>query len=202
MTSAYPLQWPDGWERTPTYKRTEMRQNRLTFSQILDKTYIELERLKAQHVVVSSWLPLNMRGQPYAEQARRNLDDPGVAVYFTYRNKSMVMARDAFHTVADNLNSLRLAIQYLRGLERHGGGTMMDRAFEGFAQLAAPGSDDWRSLLGQQDSLEMAEVVYRQLAKKAHPNVPGGSHEAMIKLNRAMEQARAFFGGKSNAATL
>src|SRR5688572_14596809 len=166
MTYSYPLEWPEGWERTPTHKRQEMRQNRLTFPQILDKTYLELERLKARDVVISSWLDANLRGLPYAEKARRQLEDPGVAVYFSYRKKSMVMARDAYYTVADNLNSLRLAIQYLRGLERHGGGTMMDRAFDGFLKLPAPGTVGWQAVLGQQDSLKEAELIYRHKQKQ------------------------------------
>lgn len=195
MTCSYPLDWPEGWARTPARDRREMRQNRLTFGQIVDKTYAELERLKADSVGISSWLPLNMRGLPYSEQARRNLEDPGVAVYFRYRDRQMVMARDAFLTVADNLNSLRLAIQYLRGLERHGGGTMMERAFSGFAALPDPHTVGWRMIFGSHASLEDVERAYRHKAKEVHAN--GGDHDKMVKLNLAIEEARQFFKGKA-----
>jgi hypothetical protein len=195
MTCVYPLEWPEGWARTPNNKRVEMRKNRLTFGVIVDKTYLELERLKASSVAISSWLPLNMRGLPYAEQSRRQLEDPGVAVYFRYRKKQMVMARDAFYTVADNLNSLRLAIQYLRGLERHGGGTMMDRAFEGFAKLPAPGTVGWQAVFGPCISIEAAEAIYRDMAKREHAR--GANHDAMVKLNLAIEEARQFFKEKA-----
>lgn len=199
MTYAYPLEWPDGWARTPTHQRREMRANRLTFNAILDKTYWELERLSARDVVISSWLDANLRGQPYAEKARRQLEDPGVAVYFTYRKKPMVMARDAFLTVADNLNSLRLAIQYLRGLERHGGGTMMDRAFDGFAKLPHPDKAGWKVILGNHDNLEDVERSYRQKAKEAaHGTTEAERHNEMVRLNLAVDEARQFFkGGKA-----
>lgn len=202
MTYSYPLDWPDGWARTPTHKRREMRQNRLTFASIVDKTYQELERLKASNVVISSWLPANLRGLPYAEQSRRMLDDPGVAVYFQYRKKAMVMARDEFFTVADNLNSLRLAITYLRGLERHGGGTMMDRAFDGFMKLPAPGTVGWQVVLGNHASLDDAERSYRHRAMSIHSLQeadPKMAHDQMVKLNLAIEEARQFFRERKSA---
>ena len=51
------------------------------------------------------------------------------------------MARDAYKTVAGNMRSLTLAIEAMRQLERHGGSTMMERAFQGFAAIAPP---DWK----------------------------------------------------------
>lgn len=196
MTYSYPLEWPEGWARTPTFKRVEMRSNRLTFNQILDKTYLELDRLRASDVVISSWLDANLRGQPYAERARRQLEDPGVAVYFSYRKKSMVMARDAFLTVADNLNSLRLAIQYLRGLERHGGGTMMDRAFDGFTKLPHPDKAGWKAVLGNCSTLEEAKQSFRRKAMEAHPD-RGGTHDEISRVNAAWDEAKAFFKEKA-----
>ena len=145
----------------------------------------------AHTVVISSWLPLRRDGLPYAEQARRVLEDPGVAVYFMLRKRQMVMARDVYDTPFDNLHSLKIAIEHLRGLERHGGATMMERAFEGFAAL--PDQSGWRTVLGfKRDdivSLADAEAAYRTGAKLCHAD-SGGSHEAMVKLNAAITQAR------------
>lgn len=142
-------------------------------------------------VVISSWLPLRRDGLPYAEQARRVLDDPGVAVYFTLRKRQMVMARDVYDTPFDNLHSLKIAIEHLRGLERHGGATMMERAFEGFAAL--PDQSGWRVVLGfKRDdivTLADAEKRYRDGAKLMHAD-SGGSHESMVKLNAAITHAR------------
>ena len=51
------------------------------------------------------------------------------------------MAMDRFTSVAGNLRSLTLAIEAMRQLNRHGGGTMMERAFAGFVAIAPP---DWK----------------------------------------------------------
>lgn len=193
MTEAYPLSWPEGWPRTRNRKRGKFGSN---FGRSRDMLLNELRLLgvRAETVVVSSWLPLRRDGLPYAEQARRTLDDPGVAVYFTFKGKQMAMARDAYDTPFDNLHSLKIAIQHLRGLERHGGGTMMERAFSGFTTLAAPGATKhWREIIGVPPGVavtrEIVEQKYRERAKRAHPDA-GGSEEQMAELNAAIAQAR------------
>lgn len=202
MADSYPLSWPEGWQRTPPRKRLRGKFG-MTFGRSRDLLMSELRLLGANlsTVVISSWLPIRRDGLPYAEQARRSLDDPGVAVYFMLRNKQMVMARDAYETPFDNLHSLKIAIQHLRGLERHGGATMMERAFEGFAALPEPGNAahrrPWWKTLGFEvepprspETLDEAERRYRVKARDVHPDVPGGSHEAMSELNSAITQAR------------
>lgn len=193
MTEAYPLQWPEGWERTPASKRKRGKMFAGNFGRSRDLLLHQLRLMgvPSHSVVISSWLPLRRDGLPYAEQARRPLEDPGVAVYFTLRKKQMVMARDVYDTPFDNLHSLKIAIEHLRGLERRGGATMMERAFEGFAAL--PDQSGWRTVLGfKRDdivTLADAEARYRQGAKLLHADA-GGDHEAMVKLNAAIAQAR------------
>jgi hypothetical protein len=190
MTQSYPLQWPEGWPKTPKDKRKRYSQFRTAFVRARDELQRELARLGAKHVVVSSWLAVRNDGQPYADAARRRIDDPGVAVYFELRGRPMVMARDAFETVHDNLRSIGLAIEHLRGLERHGGGTMMERAFDGFLAIAAP-KDAW-TILGVDRNATPEQIVaaHRMLAKQAHPDA-GGSDGAMAELNRARDVALA-----------
>lgn len=125
MTIAYPLQWPEGWPRTSEYRRMNSNKFNTSFVRARDQLMSELRLLCAKSVVVSSWLGVKGNGEPYADQARRKLEDPGVAVYFFFKNRRMVMARDAYTTPHDNLRSIGLAIAHLRGLDRHGGGTMM-----------------------------------------------------------------------------
>jgi hypothetical protein len=150
----------------------------------------ELRLLGATGVVISSWLPLRRDGLPYADQARRRLDDPGVAVYFMLRKRQMVMARDAFTNVHDNLRSIGLGIAHLRGLERHGGGTMMERAFEGFAALPAPDAFDPWAVLGLRPdaSLEAVNSQFRRLSREHHPDAPSGSTEAFQRIERARRE--------------
>ena len=194
---SYPLQWPEGWARTPWEKRTDGRRFNTTFTKARDDLFHELKLLGAKSPVVSSWLPVRRDGMPYADQARRRIDDPGVAVYFQLRGRQMVMARDAFWTVHDNLRSICLGVAHLRGLERHGGGQMMERAFAGFAALAAPDTRDPFAILGlRPDAASVAGINYqfRNLAKKHHPD-NGGSVEEMQKLTWARDEALKRIGG-------
>ncbi len=195
MTQAYPLSWPEGWARTPDHRRVSSNKFNTSFMRARDQLMNELKLLGAKNVVVSSWLALRNDGLPYAEAARRKLEDPGVAVYFLLKGRQMVLARDSYTTVHDNLRSIGLAIAHLRGLERHGGGTMMERAFSGFAALAAPGAKKhWREIIGFSANAVVtrddAETKYRERAKRAHPDM-GGSIEAMAELNAAITAARA-----------
>lgn len=198
MTEAYPLSWPEGWARTPPRQRKRGKMFAGNFGRSRDMLLqqFRLMGVQAHTVVISSWLPLRRDGLPYAEQARRPLEDPGVAVYFTLRGRQMVMARDAYDTPFDNLHSLKIAIEHLRGLERHGGATMMERAFEGFQAL--PDQSSWRAVLGfKRDdivTLADAERRYRDGAKLLHADA-GGSHDAMVKLNAAIAQARTELNG-------
>lgn len=143
----YPLTWPEGWPRT--LRRQTNARFKTTFSAAHRNLLSELKRLGASAVVVSSWLPLKNNGEPRAESARMKLTDPGVAVYFTLRARPMVMARDTYTSVHDNLHSIGHAIAHLRGLERHGGAVMMERAFSGFLALPAPGQEEhWSRVMG------------------------------------------------------
>jgi hypothetical protein len=193
MPTTFPLSWPDGWPRTPEAKRKWSlaggRAQAQDWNVVLKRLHDELARLGAGNIVMSTNQPVRRDGNPYA--AKRIIQDPGVAVYFTLRGRQLVMAQDAYELMEDNIRSIALAIEHLRGLERHGGGTMMDRAFAGFEALPPPRS--WRDVLEFGDEepiiLAAAEARFRHLAKKAHPDA-GGSTAAMAELNAAIAEAR------------
>lgn len=204
MTQSYPLSWPQGWPRTPAHhRRFNWQLKNSTFGRAREQLADELRRLGAEHTVLSTNLNLRLDGQPYATDAGKKITDPGVAVYFQLRGKSMSMARDAYDNPAQNLRSLAMAVEHLRGLERHGGAQMMERAFSGFTELPPPDrSDDeptldWRFELGPipQDQMEQWELLalmearYRKKAKTIHSDM-GGDDTAMIRLNAAIAQAR------------
>lgn len=225
--TAFPLCWPEGWPRTPGHKRkagsqfrsgsafsgfgdqrtyTGMRQ--VTFSKASSMLFEEMGRLKATGLVISTNARTRQDGGVYATDAEKRYDDPGVAIYFTYKGKPMVMAQDAYDGLASNLRSLGLAVEHMRGLERHGGGQMMERAFSGFAALPPPeGSKPkrpWFVVMGypldpaEREDLSLPEIEarYRNLAKKRHPDVEGGSHDAMTELGQAWEDARGEYGNE------
>lgn len=70
---------------------------------------------------------------------------------------------------------------------------ILERAFTGFAALAAPGrARHWREVLGVPPEMrEMWQIrdAYRRRAMQLHPDRPGGSHDAMTELNAALAAA-------------
>lgn len=146
MTEAYPLRWPPGWPRHKGSQDSDTRFKGPTFH--WDRVYRglqeEIRRIGGTKIVVSTNQPLRNDGYPYAQQ--RNISDVGVAVYFMRNGKPMVMAQDRFWSIIGNMRSLTMAIEGLRQMERHGGATMMERAFDGF--LALPPAEDCWAILG------------------------------------------------------
>lgn len=190
MTVAYPLQWPDGWPRATV--RDGRSPFRLTFDKALRELSWELERLGARDIVLSSWLELRRDGKPRADKARIQLADPGVAVYFILRSRQMVMARDGYRTVCDNLISMFHAVCHLRGLERHGGAHMMERAFTGFVALSD--KPHWKSVLkvGEtvpESDIKSVEQHYKILARSHYRD-----EAKLVLINVARDQARKELG--------
>ena len=116
--------------------------------------------------------------------------DPGVAVYFVWDAISVAIPVDRYDSIAANLTAVHHVIEARRTELRHGTLALVRATFAGFAALPAPPLD-WQAILGNPASLVDAEAAYRAKARAAHPDVPGGSHEAMASLNRAIAQARA-----------
>lgn len=198
MTTSYPLAWPDGWPRTkPSAQRAGKifktgKDSRgwlqpVTFAVARDKLFDEVERLGATNIVLSTNFPINHRGLVMESS---KVADHGIAIYFTYLGKAMVMACDRYDTAAGNMSSLRLAIEALRQLERHGGGYMMQRAFSGFAALPPPGAKPWRHVLKVDDPVTRDKIsaAYRTAAARRHPDA-GGSTDLMAELNEARDAA-------------
>lgn len=202
---AYPLQWPHGWPRARARKHGHFGKTTqpagqswksktdLTMDDAMKRVKLEIGRLgidTADDMIVSTNLRLNLRGLPRADQGEPS--DPGVAVYFQKRNAPMrVIAIDAYHRVRDNLAAVAATLEAMRSIERHGGAQVLERAFEGFAALTAPGKTWWDVLEVRPDSpADVIEANYRRLARDRHPD-RGGSQELMAELNTAREAAHA-----------
>jgi hypothetical protein len=194
MAQAYPLQWPHGWPRTSKHLQKPSRFVS-SYDRACRKLQSEIRMLGGKNVVISSEIPIAKTGAPYAEFARRRIDDPGVAVYFTLKDQQRVMARDAHQTVHENIMGIAHAIEHMRGLERHGGDHMMTQAFAGFTALPAPENVKprrlWWEILGLPpncDDKDMINAAYRVKSKRAHPDA-GGSVELMHEINEAKREA-------------
>lgn len=195
---AYPLAWPEGWERTPAQKRRNAP-FQVSLAIARDQLLEEIRRVGGRNPIISTNVAVYERGGryiPYANQP--NPEDPGVAVYWTTREgEQRVIACDRWQTVRENIRAIGLTINALRGLDRWGSSTMLDRAFRGFAALP-PAERHWTEILGVTRGwkLEDIETRYRALAREIHPDRAGGDADRMADLNRAIAEARREKNGR------
>lgn len=208
VVQRYPLAWPTGWKRSksherkrapfhghksvPTYNGATYRQKEsLSIGDATSRLAGELRRLGVRDVdwLISSNLRVRLDGLPYADQ--RNPDDVGVAVYFKLSGKDRCLACDAWHRIADNMAAIAGHIEAIRAIDRYKVGTL-DQAFAGYVGLPSKGST-WRTTLGfkpeQTVTLDEVQRAFRDRAKTAHPDIHGGSHDAMASLTSARDEA-------------
>lgn len=204
QVNAYPLSWPAGWPRTPAGRRgaaafgaMKARQGSgyaarvsLTLAEARGRLVAELDRLGAGDEILSTNLQLRLDGWPKGGQPAPA--DPGAAVYFTLNGRPTVLACDKWERVEDNIAAIAKHIEALRGMERWGVGSI-EQAFTGYAALPAP--KPWWQILGfpspHSATAEDIGLRYRTRAADAHPDRPGGSHDAMAALNAARDEGLA-----------
>ncbi|MGE3583051.1 MAG: J domain-containing protein [Hyphomonadaceae bacterium] len=205
MTTAYPLTWPDGWPRAHGRKRWPS-QAKLSFAKARDTLLNELRLMGARSVVLSTNYELGTRTN-LPKSSSRTPDDKGAAIYFTWKKKQYAMACDTYASIEGNMRSLAHAIGHMRGLERHGGGVMVERAFSGFQALPPPDGRPapaqsatepkqtcWEILgVPKGASAGDVELAWRRRAMVAHPD-RGGSNDEMAELNRARDEALRHIG--------
>jgi hypothetical protein len=186
---AYPLQWPEGWSRTQSWKRQSGKFD-TTLGKARDGLLAEIKRLGGLHPVISSNLKLRQDGLPYAAQPK--LDDPGIAVYFDYKAKPMCFACDRYSKQEANLRAIELTIAALRGIERWGASDMIERAFTGFAAIGHQQPEHWSDVLGvpRNATRDEIETEWRRLRSLHHPD-KGGNPQTFQTVKEAYEAAIA-----------
>lgn len=199
---AYPLKWPAGWPRTEPGKIRDARYSFRrpsgiwTFAAARNALLEEVWKLTSTPPVLSSHFKLDRLG--VAVEGGKRPQDQAVAVYFSRGGKPKAIACDRYSRFEENCRSIALALEAMRALERHGGGLMLDRAFEGFTALPAPDQNGapaseptcWEILgIRPRSTLQEIDAAYRAKAKECHPDVAGGSTEAMARLNGARHRA-------------
>lgn len=184
------------WSYDTELKLSVTRRRDLTVADGIERVTGELRRMGRgpDDIVISTNVVLRLDGMPRSNQPEPR--DPGVAVYWvTRKGERKVMAIDRFTRVADNLAAVAATLEALRGIERWGGGQILDRAFSGFTALPAPGQTSvrgWREILRVEPteaSLDVVRGQYRRLAAVHHPD-RGGDDAAMSELNWAWAQAQ------------
>lgn len=216
----YPLSWPEGWKRSAKVReraqfgKTEERvtsygtakdKKRLSITDAVARVAYELQRIgmKESDVIVSTNLELNIYGIPRGDRGEPS--DPGVAIYWTRKGREECMAIDRYVRVADNIAAIAATLEAMRAIERHGGGEILGRAFQGFAALPErAGGRGWREVfkVGPNDHLtaDAIRTRFNALAHQVHPDKPGGSREKFEELIWARDAALRELGAAAEAA--
>lgn len=185
--SAFPLHWPPGFPRVSVRYKSKFGEKNFGFAR--DNLIHEIDLLGGRKIVLSTNVPLRADGLPYADN--RRIADPGVAVYFDYREKPRVFACDKWSSTAENMWALAKTIDAIRGIARWGASDMLERAFTGFTALPASTSvrTPWQILeVPRTATLEQLKNARIKLAQIHHPD-HGGSAERMAEINRAYDAA-------------
>lgn len=112
LITAFPLTWcPPSQERTPINKRASASY-RAGFAKARDDLLDELRLFGADHVVISSNIPLRKDGLPYANF--KEPTDPGISVYFRIKKQSYAISCDAWDKAKDNLGAIGKYVAALR----------------------------------------------------------------------------------------
>ena len=202
----YPLQWPDGWKRATSRGRPLFSAG--SFSRIRDSVIRQLGK-RGSNIVITSDLPTRNDGLPYANAS---CEDPGVAVWWVEKGKEMVIACDRWRHINYNLSAIDRTLEALRGIDRWGASTLVDKAFSGFAALPPPGGTSngtdtvttpalppWREVfevpgvfeeqMSKSDLFAFIKHRYRERILKAHPDHGGNDINQAVILNAALEAA-------------
>lgn len=183
MAAAYRTEVQNGVSKqVPSYTS----KTSLTIDQATKRVLAELSRFGVPdwQIIISTNLKLRKDGYPMSGQA--NPADPGAAVYWTKGKDRRCMAVDRYDRVADNLAAIAATLDAMRAIERHGGATILDRAFTGFAALAAPEQPFQVLGVGANASKDEIDRAYRRLASEHHPD-RGGDEQQMSRINAARD---------------
>jgi len=192
---AFPLHWPLGRKKTDKYQRVHSA-FKTTLARARDGVLKQLGMMWAKDIVISSNINTYNRGGQeimYADQTKAK-DEPGVAVYFTWKKKQYALSCDKYNTVMDNLQAIMKTLEAIRGIERWGTGDMMEAAFDGFKSLPEPKAEvtSWCEILGVEPcaTAEQIKDAYRKKVMEVHPD-RGGSSDMFNRVKVAYEQALA-----------
>lgn len=193
MIEAFPLHWPTGYKRTSGRKQSIFKQTMLDKIQMLLRA--ELDRMKAKNVIISSNIPLRRDGGLYSEYLAKKMEDPGIAVYFKYKDQDVVICCDQYEYPWENMYALANGIKAIRGMDRWGVSEFIERAFTGFKALPESIEREWYSVLGVEKTANAMQVkdAYRKMAQIHHPDA-GGSSEMFNSINKAYQQALKSIG--------
>jgi hypothetical protein len=127
----YPLHWPKGYARTRKGMQERSR-FRCTAANARDELLEVLRKIGGRQVKLSSNVPLQRTGLPYAV-ANSEPADTGIAVYFLLNGFEYVLVCDRWNKVKDNMWAIKVLVDGLRL-----SGINIERSLLGFRLSEAP----------------------------------------------------------------
>ncbi len=188
----FPLHWPTGYARTNNRKKSAFKTSGNNAQEGLCH---EIKLMGAHSLIVSTNVHVRSDGMIYSDGLGRNIDDPGVAIYFKYKKQDIAMCCDQYLTVGENIHALAKSIEAIRGMERWGVSDFIERAFTGFTALPEgrvynlPAKKEWYEILEVKENASVEEIKnsYHKKAKEYHPDA-GGSNELFTELTNAYKE--------------
>jgi hypothetical protein len=183
----YPLAWPSNIPRWSGTRQPGAFNT--TLYKAMENVKDSLRRFGADsgksvsEVIVSSNVTLGSE----------NPKDPGVAIWFKWDGLSICIPVDRYSKVEANVQAIHHIIEARRVELRHGTLALVRATFTGFTALPGPSRKHWREVFDFQGRDRITpddiESRFKAFAKQRHPDMPGGSAEAMAELNAARADA-------------
>ena len=188
------------WPSQPTKYREHAR-FRASYAKTLDLLEDELHKIHAKEITVQAFFALAQirnDGWPYAKAVP---SAPGIILSFRTKDGALSFPCDRYHTIDDNLRAIALSLEALRAVDRYGV-TKRAEQYAGWKQIEAPAANGFATaedaaafIIAQADSANPASSIirdaalrqnlYRQAARRLHPDAATGNHELFVKLQQA-----------------
>lgn len=196
--------WPR--ERTKHPVRSRFSENYSRTLELLDR---ELRHLGARDVVILADCSAADLRRDGTLRAGASLRSQGIILCFVGKHGPVRMPCDRYNDWRDNIRAIAVSLEALRAVDRHGvtssgeqyrGWTALPSSIEmpaaefenkadaaAFLMRTAWGErDQWQCVIADVFVPGNLELVYRDAAKRAHPDC-GGTNDLMAKVNRARE---------------
>ena len=188
MTTPFPLAWPEHIDRAPRREKSAFKTSLAGALENVRKSLVAFGRDSGKAVsdiVISSNVTLG----------QEKPSDPGVAVWFKWDGLDVSIPVDRYTSPAENLQAIYHVLEARRVELRHGTLALVRASMRGFTALPAPAGrprkPKWFEVLGVPESTRDESTIanaYRSASATAHPDRPGGSHDAMARLNAARDE--------------
>ncbi|MFC7077889.1 J domain-containing protein [Haloarcula halophila] len=185
------IDWPAGFERTPTRRREPNRNFSADLSDTTEALAAEMDRLGADE-----WRASIANSHTKSNTLPRydaNPDDPGFVLYWTRSGQQFAVACDAYSRLRDNVREVYLWINETR---MRGTRAVVTGESE-FAAAKLPSGDDEAVVVSAppHEVLDVSpeapesvvEAAYRAKIKEVHPD-NGGDREEFQRVKRAKER--------------